>query len=226
MDLATLTPQATDVCYARIRELIMDADLLPNSHQDETSLAARTGLAESSIREATEQLTHNGLVTIDPRGGFRVSPLSSAGIVDTFQQIGMLEARAAYVVALNSASSIGMAALDDSILRMEDALFRNSRDHWARANHHFHRSLVQCSGHTGLISAALSLSDQVRRARMLTLKLHRVPAEATQSHTSLVEAIRSGLAVEARDIHLEYWRAAACRIVDLIRRNDFDAPYR
>mgnify|MGYP000382863992 CR=1 FL=1 len=222
MNLATLDVKASDVCHARLRESIMDADLLPNSHHMESSIAQRLGYDQPLVHDAALRLHREGLVSVEPRGGFWVAPLAPSEVVDAFQQVSMLEARAAFVAALHSPSSIGMAALDDSVLRMEDALYRLDLDRWARANHHFHRSIVQCSGHTGLIGAALPLSESIHRARMLTLRLGPLPVEATQDHGRVVEAIRRGLATDARDIHLASWRSASRRIVLLLENNRLD----
>lgn len=222
MDLATLDVQASDVCYARLRELIMDADLLPNSHHMEYAVAQRLGADQAIVHDAALRLQREGLLSVEPRGGFWVSPLAPTQVIEAFQQVSMFEARAAFVAALHSPSSLGMAALDDAILRMEDALYRHNLDGWARANHHFHRSIVQCSGHTGLIAAALPLSETIHRARMLSLRLGPLPVEATQASSRVVEAIRRGLATDARDIHLDSWRSAATRIVSLLETNRLD----
>ena len=218
----TLDTTSPDVCHARVRELIMDADLLPNSHHMEVAVGQKLGLDQPLVHDAALRLQDEGLVTLEPRGGFWVSPLSPADVIEAFQKVSMLEARAAFVAALHSPSSLGMAALDDAIMRMEDALYRLNLDQWASANHHFHRSLVQCSGHTGLMGAALPLSEAIHRTRMLTLRLGPPPVEATQDHARVVEAIRRGLATDARDIHLHSWRSAARRIVRLLEDNRMD----
>lgn len=223
MTLATLEVTATDACHARVRELIMDADLLPNSHHMETAIADRVGSDQPTVHDAALRLQREGLVSVEPRGGFWISPFTPAEVIEAFQQVSALEARAAFVAALHSPSSLGMAALDDAIMRMEDSLYRLNLEAWARANHHFHRSIVQCSGHTGLVAAALPLSEPIHRARMLTLRLGPPPIEATQDHARVVEAIRRGLATDARDIHLDSWRSAARRIVRLLETNRLDA---
>lgn len=210
-----------DTCRARLRELIMDGDLLPNSHHLEDMLAYRLDVAEDTFHEAAMLLDEEGLISLEPRGGFWVSPFTPAEVLNAFQQVSMLEARAAFVAALHSPSSLGMAALDDAILRMEDALFRRNLDQWAHANHHFHRAIVQCSGHTGLMGATLPLSEPIHRARMLTMRLGPLPTEATQDHGRVVEAIRRGLATDARDIHLDSWRSEARRTLAVLEANRF-----
>ena len=222
MDQTTLDITGIGACYARLRELIMDADLLPNTHHLEQALSERLALAPAKLHEAAVRLQAEGLVNITPRGGFWVLPLNPADVLETYQQLGKLEARAAYVAALHGPTAIGVAALDDAILTMEDALFRSDGHRWARAQHHFHRSLVQCSGHADIISAALALSGPVHRARMVSLAVGPLPFEAAQHYSLLVDAIRRGCAVEARDRHLAHWSAAATSITELLQVHGLD----
>jgi len=215
----TETTEAKDTCLARLRELIMDADLLPNSHHLVGTLAHRLDVDERAFVSAAMRLEEEGFLTREPRGGFWVNCLSPAEVTDAFRQVSTLEARAAFVAALHSPSSVGMAALDDSVLRMEDALYRRDLDQWAQANQYFHRSIVQCSGHTGLIDAARQLSEPIHRARMLALRLGPLPTDATKNYGRVVRAIHRGLATDARDIHLASWRSAADRMVTLLEAN-------
>ena len=213
---------ATDTAYALVRELVMNAELLPNTHHMESAIADRLRVDQADLHQAALRLQAEGAVTLEPRGGFWVAPFAPQAVIETCRQIGKLEARAAYVASLHGANAVGMATLDDAVLRMEDSLFRNDLMRWAAADHHFHRSLVQCSGVSSLIEAALPLSEPIHRARMVALAVGRDPAEQTQNHALLVEAIRRGSATEARERQLRYWQDTARIMVDLLQRNLMD----
>lgn len=222
MNHAVLEISAVETAYAHLRELIMNVELVPNSHHLESDLAQRLNVDPTALHEAAEHLHNERLVCLEPRGGFWISPIRPADVMETFRQVSRLEARAAYIAALHGASSFSMAALDDAVLRMEDALFRCDRYRWARANHHFHRSLVQGSEHPELISSALLLSERVHRARMARLMFGPLPVTETQDHALLVHAIRRGAAAEARDLHISHWRSAARLVIDLLEENRLD----
>ena len=205
--------------HARLRELIMDGALLPNTHHDETRLALQVNVDANHLRLAAHQLQSEGLVRVSSRGGFWVLPLSADEVASTFSQVAILEARAVYSASLHAPTSIGMAALDDAVMTMEDAFYRNNNKRWAAACHHFHRSLVQCSGQASLIRMALSRSEAVHRARMVSLTLRPPRFETVENHARLLAAVRRGAADEARSIHLAHWRTERDEIVQLIREH-------
>jgi len=218
-----LDTNSAEETYARLRELILDVALVPNSHHLERVIAQRFGMHPSAVHEATRRLHYEGLVCVEPRGGFWISPIDPHTVTETFDRLSRLEARAAYVAALNGADDIAMATLDDSIVRMEDALFRQDRARWASANHHFHRSLVQCSQQADLISTALILSRSVHRARMARLEFGPLPVSETYEHSLLVHAIRRRAADEARDLHLSHWRSSAELLGELLETHRLDS---
>lgn len=212
-----------NVAYAVLRGLIMDAELLPNTHHLETLMASRLGLDPATVHDVTLRLENEGLVIAEGRGGFWISPVTTNEVLDVFGQLSALESRAAYLAATTDTGSVGIYALHDAILTMEDALYRNDIPRTARAVHHFHRSLVQCSGYTPVISAALSLSDSMHRARMIALRLQPLPIDTIQDYLLLVEAIRSGDPDQAYHLHRAYWRRATEKMCNLLLNHHLDS---
>lgn len=222
MHLLALDTAAIDTSYACLRELVMDARLLPNSYHLEMDIAERLGHEPEVVHHAIVRLQDDNLVRLEPRGGFWVTPLSIPAIRATYEQLSMIEGRAVAVAATNGPRPIAISALYDAVSTMEDALYRGDNNRWAYAVHHFHRSLVQSSADQPLIAAALQLSEPVHRARMVTLALGPPPVESAQNHVELICAIRRGAAREARMIHTAHWQTTAAATLRLIADNALD----
>lgn len=66
-----------DLAYRAISTAIIRLDLAPQSLVDEAALCAQLGLGRTPVREALQRLMHEGLVTIYPRRGAIVTPISA-----------------------------------------------------------------------------------------------------------------------------------------------------
>lgn len=215
----TRTLRPVDTAYSHIRELIMDAALLPNSHHLLQRFAERLSIKPADVHSSALRLEADGLVRLDGEGGFWIAPLEIEEITSLYDRAAALEARAAYIAAINGAHPLALSALYDAVRTMEDALYRRDVTRWARADHHFHRSLLQCSSHPALIGAALPMSEPLHRARMITLRFRELPYEHPQAYARLLDAISSGAGIEAHDLHMDHWRTASNAIVELLNRN-------
>lgn len=219
MDLLTHTINPVDTAYSHVRELIMDAALLPNTHHLEHHFADELSIEPKDVHSSACRLEAEGLVRVDSMGGFWITPLSIDEVIAIYNRAAVLEARAAYIAATNGANPLALSALYDAVRTMEDALYRRDITRWARADHHFHRSLLQCSSHPALIGAALTLSEPLHRARMLTLRFQELPYERPEAYARLLDAISMGAGVEAHDLHMAHWQSSSNAIVDLLNRN-------
>jgi len=221
MALLTQTINPADTAYSFLRELVMDAQLLPNTHHLERHFAHELGI-DTADMHVVLQLMNEGLVRIDGLGGFWVVQIGIDHVVDIYNRAAVLEARAAYIAATNGANPLAVSALYDAVRTMEDALYRRDITRWARADHHFHRSLLQCSQHPTLISAALPLSEPLHRIRMITLRFQELPYERPEAYGQLLDAICSGANIEAHDLHLAHWRTSSDKTVELLCENLLD----
>jgi len=73
-----------DVCYSRLRELIVTCTILPGSRLTERELIAQLGIGRTPVREALLRLDQDRLVDTKPRSGYRVRPLTRKSIDDFF----------------------------------------------------------------------------------------------------------------------------------------------
>src|SRR5947209_1413788 len=66
-----------DLAYHAISMAIIRLELAPLSLVDEAALCSKLGLGRTPVREALHRLMHDGLVTIYPRRGAIVTPISA-----------------------------------------------------------------------------------------------------------------------------------------------------
>ena len=68
--------------YQKLREEILSCELPPGADLREQNLAARFSVSKSPVRDALLRLERERLVTISPRQGYRVAPVSVADARD------------------------------------------------------------------------------------------------------------------------------------------------
>jgi DNA-binding GntR family transcriptional regulator len=70
--------------------LIVTCDIEPGSRLTEREVIERLGFGRTPVREALVRLAHDGLVTVRPRSGYQVVPLTEKSIDDLYDVWGVL----------------------------------------------------------------------------------------------------------------------------------------
>ena len=215
---ATATTKATDA----LRSLIFAGDLPPGSDHLEAELAERLGISRTPVREALTRLEAQGLVHIRPRRGARIVGLSPCDMNDIYEVLTVLESAAAEKAAERRIGDAELAPLVKAIEAMDTALEENDLDAWAQADDDFHMALVNASGNKRLIEATALYTDQVRRARMVTLRLRPIPHRSNEDHRAVLAAIRAGDAEAAHSIHHGHRERARALLIDLLEAHQLN----
>ncbi len=216
-------PSQTQKATALLREMIVTNRLPPGSSHLETELAALLGMSRTPVREAAIALEAQGLVEVRPRHGVRILPISPADMEEIYSILTELEALAAWKLAEMRPSAAELAELAALIDAMDAALDVGDRAGWARADDDFHTALVQLAGNRRLQSVVATMSDQVRRARLVTLYMRPEPRNSNDDHRLLVKAIAAGDSERARAIHRAHRIAAKNMMIGLLTRHGFAA---
>jgi DNA-binding GntR family transcriptional regulator len=61
--------------------------------------------------------------------------------------------------------------------------------------------------------------DRAHRARMVTLRLRPKPVNSTREHLAVLEAIRRGDAVGARELHREHRSRGSRELTEILQRH-------
>lgn len=206
-----------------LRDMIITNKLLPGSSHLETELAEMLGMSRTPVREAAIVLEGQGLVEVKPRRGVRVLPLSLADMEEIYSILTELESLAAHDAAKNGAGEEDVTELRALIEEMESALADDDRQRWAEADDRFHRKLVSLAGNRRLQTIVATYSDQVHRARLLTLHMRPMPHRSNEDHRALVEAIAAGDAEGARKTHRDHRIRAKKMMIELIASHGLHA---
>ncbi|MEP3048165.1 MAG: GntR family transcriptional regulator [Roseibium sp.] len=209
----------TTLAMEQIRQLIFDGELAGGSDHLESELADRLGMSRTPVREATLMLAQQGLLEVRPRKGVRIATLSLQDMEEIYSILTELESLSAEEAASKNYSERDLDRLLESIEAMDLALGNEDREAWAVADEAFHRELVRLGGNTRIQSIVSMMSNQVRRARALTLYIRPLPLKSNEDHRAVFNAIKIGDAKLAREKHRRHRRQAREVLIDLLKKH-------
>ncbi|NKC31205.1 GntR family transcriptional regulator [Falsiroseomonas selenitidurans] len=205
--------------HQRLRAMILDDALPPGTQLLEAELAVLLGMSRTPVREAMIRLEQEGLVSITPRHGMRVLPISATDMREIYEVLTSLEPTAAELLARRSLPAAALAPLHQACAAMEAALAAEDRRAWAAADEAFHRGLVELCGNGRLAAMAMQVWDQSHRARMFTLNMRPLPAASTAEHRAIMQAIAAGDGDAAREMFHRHRRRGGSELIALIERS-------
>lgn len=207
-----------DRAHREIRRRILDNEYAPAQQVLEQDLAADLGMSRTPVREALVRLAHERLVELVPRHGMRVVPLSLQDLRDVYEVITALELAAIERLVRMRPDSVTLAALDTALDAMDAATARGRTDAWVRADQQFHGLLLGLCGNPRLVALASTLSDQVHRARLATVRLRASLDPSNREHRAVVEAIGRGSLRDAQRHHARHRARTSREILDILEQ--------
>lgn len=173
-----------------IRRMIRDGELQQGEPVKEPLLAARLSISRAPIREALQELTHEGLVTSEPQKGKRVRQLTDKDILDSYDVGAILEA-AGVADSLTDWTEGDMlrlrAVVDDMRTAGRDAADLSSM---MRLDDLFHATLLQRCDNGRLVEMArlscVTISKVLCYKKWLTLFS---PQGFAERHAAIAEAV-------------------------------------
>lgn len=207
----------TDQALSQLRELVFRGELAPGSNHFEADLAHQLGMSRTPVREACLTMQAQGLLEVQPRRGVRICPISAEDMADIYDVLCELESLAAARAAEKGYDRRDLASAQDCIADMDAALKTHDRTAWAAADERFHTELVRLGGNARIAQIVERYTDQVRRARMITLPLRPLPLKSNDEHRAVLKAIETGDAQRARALHCAHRTDARTLLTGLIR---------
>lgn len=208
----------TATAHLKLRQLILNNKWPPGFQATEQEVASQLGMSRTPVREALMRLQQDGLVSVIPRHGMRVLPVSTADMKEIYEILTSLESTAAELAAGRGLSDEQLHGLEKATADMDHALSEDDLEGWAQADARFHEQLLELGGNQMLKSVVLNFIDRAHRVRMLTLKMRPKPVNSTREHAALVEAIRAGDREKARNIHRAHRERAGTELLALLER--------
>lgn len=178
----------TERVAAALREMLFAGELAPGEPLREVQLAASFRVARSTVREALQVLTGEGLVTKAPNRGATVTELGEQDIADIFGARLVLESAGVRAGAAGADLTDAAGALSTY------AEAARTGDHPAatRAHLDFHTSLVALLGNARLVATADVLTGDLRLALASVERTRRNARQQVADHRRLLTLMRSG----------------------------------
>jgi DNA-binding GntR family transcriptional regulator len=202
-----------------LRNLIFSGELAAGSNHLESELALRLNMSRTPIREAALALEGQGLLEMRPRKGVRILALSPDDMREIYEVLTALESVAAHNAAKAGYGSAELAGLALAIDNMDAALDADDLRGWANADDQFHTELVLLGGNSRIKNVVAMMTDQVRRARAMTLFMREKPHKSHHDHRKVLEAIKNGQADDAFRIHHAHRKQAQTTLLSLLDKH-------
>jgi DNA-binding GntR family transcriptional regulator len=177
--------------YQVLRNEIVECRMLPNSELREQLLAKRFQISKSPVREALLRLKQDRLVTVSPRQGYRVAPLSIEDAREMFGFRRVLEVACAQEAAARPASELKPL---DQFRKLTRAKGEDRTDAFINYNRAFHTAVCMSSGNARMARAAVDLIGQMQR--MIRFDISSVSSETEEEllreHGEIIDAVQAG----------------------------------
>jgi GntR family transcriptional regulator, rspAB operon transcriptional repressor len=203
-----------DSIYQAIRHSILTGELQPGQELREQVLAERYGVSRSPVRDSLLRLEQENLVTVFPRQGYLVNPISISNVEDIINLRALIEPSCAAAAA--RAGDAAVRGLNQ---------FRNFADRdfdetkYVEYNESFHRSVADLSGNKRMASVALDLIQQFERVARIVLSNidHEAVRRDCREHEAIIDAIQAHDADRASRLAREHAEAALQRVTRALR---------
>jgi len=212
LELRSLQRQIHDRLLGRI----LRRELEPGERISPAVIAAELGVSITPVRDAVNQMAAEGLVTVTPRRGTVVSPVSIRDIEELYEIRLMLEPQAAEAAA-GRATPIEIAHMEELAARLEsDPLGGAGRVddletylQEIATDAELHAAVVRAAHNTRLSTMYDGLRTHVLIARAVFPRLYRVQPHRRGEHRRIVDAIVARDGGAARDAMATHLRQAA-----------------
>jgi DNA-binding GntR family transcriptional regulator len=206
----------------KLCNLITDGTYRPGDHLTERELCDRLKASRPSIRETLRQLEAEGLVDIYPNRGAVVRKLSRETFLQLWDVRQVLETRAAELFA-TSGRPDQIARLGNAIQRMDRALKSRERKKIKTAMAEMFESFVAGANSELLSGYVRQINVRLSFLWSSSLLVEGRPAESVNELSALLDAIKAGNVVAAREavaLYNEHAKAIALHVLKVLEAQE------
>ncbi len=211
LELRSLQQQIHDQLLGRI----LRRELEPGERISPPDIAAALGVSITPVRDAVNQMAAEGLVTVTPRRGTVVSPVSIRDIEELYEIRLMIEPEAAELAA-GRATPDELARVQELAERLESgpagragrAIDLETYLQEIATDAELHAAIVQAAHNQRLDTLYAGLRTHVLIARAVFPRLYRGQPHRRGEHQRVVDAISARDGGAARDAMAAHLRQA------------------
>jgi len=204
----------TEDAYRLIKWRITTVQLAPGTKFTEPELAESLDMSRTPVREALLLLRTQGLVAVEGRSGYRVSPVTLRDVHDLASVRRLLEGEAAFLAAPHFMEAGEFATLKARVPPPLDHVEPTSTPSWIEADRRFHLALAVTTGNRHLVDALEPVLEKSARLMHLVVALDSPASEITHGHDDLLSAIGSHDKERARQLIIK----KICDLEDAVAR--------
>lgn len=199
------------IAYQSIKDRILNCEYAPNSFLNEDMLCEAFGVSRTPIRDALGRLEQENLITILPKKGFLVAPLTANEINMVFEGRSLMEPYIIEHYSQNLSDGL-LKELQSIIPRMEESILARSHDIHV-LDDRFHQILLSQCPNRYLLQAYQSIHDQNARLRIISGRDNDPRLRSTMDeHQAILDGLlnhKPEEAAEAMREHLNRSRLSA-----------------
>jgi len=193
--------------YDHLRQLLNRGDLRPGAFLDQKALEVRLGVSRTPLRDALQKLESEGFVTILPRRGVQVRPLTREDIRYLYEIIGALEG-AALLAAFPRLGRAEAAALSRLNREMKRAVEAGDFDGYYERNLAFHDVFLDRCDNERLVRLVRTLKQRLYDWPRRRGFVRAWEVASVREHAAFTRLVAKGEARAAadhlRDVHWSY----------------------
>jgi GntR family transcriptional regulator, rspAB operon transcriptional repressor len=177
-----------DTIYQAIRDSILSCEFQPGQELREQALAERYRVSRSPVRDSLLRLELEKLVTVLPRQGYLVSPISRSDVDDVFSLRSLIEPACA--AAAVQADAAALSTLD-RFRGFAETQYTESG--FIAYNTAFHCAVVELSGNMRMAGLVRTLISQIERVTWVALRDFRQEgvADVCAEHEAIIDALQA-----------------------------------
>jgi DNA-binding GntR family transcriptional regulator len=179
-----------DAIYETLHEWIVDGTLHPGERVRDAELAEHLGVSRTPVREALQQLAHEGLVETTANRWTRIAPLNIAGADHLYPIVWALDALAVRLAAPRFGAA-ERDAMADASTRLDKALERHDSRAALAADADFHGVVAGASDNPDLGRMLTGLRAQLRRLELAYFDAGLGQASVDE-HAKILAALSAG----------------------------------
>jgi DNA-binding GntR family transcriptional regulator len=199
-----------------LRAAIIDGRLAPGTYLRELPLAERFGVSRNTVREATQILVGEGLVTREMHRGAFVSRLGVDDARDLYRVRRVVE-----LEAIREVVGRDLSGMEAAVRGLAQAVEEDDRTAAVEQDLQFHRELVELMSSSRLGELFESVAGELRLC--LTLvggSFYEDPQIALREHRGIMDAMRAGDGETAERLLAQHLDDAERGLVELLAERD------
>lgn len=185
----------TDQAYDLLKAHILARKFHPNEKLSIDRLARLLGVSRTPAKDAVNRLAADGLITIEPRVGSFVTPVTIKDIREIFSLRLLLETYAAGE-GFNNITEAEIAEMEEIVSQMAgciegDHYRREEHSRFIELDHRLHRVIIDSPRNSRLTRIYDGLGIHLNIARVYYVKELRNAVQGQREHEGIVQAYRA-----------------------------------